>query len=267
MEHGRFKRTEINFAERTFLETIFVPALGRGALKYIHPQFEIYDSEGKLRRIDFVVIAGKKRCAIEIDGYTYHGDRVSKRRFDDDRRRQNALMRQKWTVLRFTWNQVQFDKEYCRLTLKEFLGGTLEAAKRNYRKFIAISLSAAFFISAGLVLYNAKFKQPVRYEVVKSVISPSEARRFVNKFVTLRGRVTDTFWHIESNTVFLNFDSGDFACVIFKSSLPNFPFPAQSYYFGKEVEVKGVVKLYKGKPEIILNNQAQIRIIGESADK
>ena len=73
--------------------------------------------------------------------------------------------------------------------------------------------------------------------------------------------MVDTFWHIESDTVFLNFDSGNFTCVIFKNSLPNFPFLPQSYYFGKEVEVKGVVKLYKGKPEIILNNQAQIRII------
>ena len=38
--------------------------------------------------------------AIEIDGWAWHSD---PERFQDDRRRQNALVAAGWTVLRFTW--------------------------------------------------------------------------------------------------------------------------------------------------------------------
>jgi very-short-patch-repair endonuclease len=39
---------------------------------------------------------------IEVDGFAYHG----KERFVSDRRRQNALVAEGWTVLRFTWDDL-----------------------------------------------------------------------------------------------------------------------------------------------------------------
>lgn len=47
--------------------------------------------------------------AIEVDGRAWHSD---SRRFVADRRRQNAIVRQGWTVLRFTWEDLTQRPEY-----------------------------------------------------------------------------------------------------------------------------------------------------------
>ena len=52
-----------------------------------------------------------------------------------------------------------------------------------------------------------------------------------------------------------------FTAVIFRSDFGKFPKQPELYYNGKNVQVTGKVKEYKGKPEIILKDPAQIRII------
>ncbi len=44
-----------------------------------------------------------QRVAIEVDGWAWH---VTADRFVEDRRRQNALVNEQWTVLRFTWHDL-----------------------------------------------------------------------------------------------------------------------------------------------------------------
>jgi very-short-patch-repair endonuclease len=44
-----------------------------------------------------------QRVAIEVDGWAWH---VTADRFIDDRRRQNALVNARWTILRFTWHDL-----------------------------------------------------------------------------------------------------------------------------------------------------------------
>ena len=53
------------------------------------------------RRIDFGY--PEYKIAIELDGRQPHGSRA---RFQDDRRRQNAIVLEGWLVLRFTWDDV-----------------------------------------------------------------------------------------------------------------------------------------------------------------
>lgn len=45
----------------------------------------------------------RAKVAVEIDGWAWH---VDKDRFVNDRRKQNALVRAGWTVLRFTWHDL-----------------------------------------------------------------------------------------------------------------------------------------------------------------
>jgi very-short-patch-repair endonuclease len=52
-------------------------------------------------RIDLAFVA--RRIAIEVDGFAYHSDRA---RFQRDRSRQNLLVGLGWTVLRFTWSDL-----------------------------------------------------------------------------------------------------------------------------------------------------------------
>jgi very-short-patch-repair endonuclease len=56
---------------------------------------------GRTVRIDVAFRA--RKIAIEIDGFAYHSDRS---RYQQDRSRQNLLVLDGWTVLRFTWEDV-----------------------------------------------------------------------------------------------------------------------------------------------------------------
>jgi len=52
-----------------------------------------------------------------------------------------------------------------------------------------------------------------------------------------------------------------FTVVIFQSDYYKFPAEPEKYYYGKKIRVKGTLKEYQGKPEIILKSPAQVEII------
>ncbi len=54
--------------------------------------------------------------AIEADSYGWHGDRAA---FDADRRRDAEAATLGWVVLRFTWAQIRFDKDYVAGTIAD----------------------------------------------------------------------------------------------------------------------------------------------------
>lgn len=54
------------------------------------------------------VVFEKVRLVIEVDGFAFHSEHG---RFQDDRSRQNLLVRSDWTVLRLTWWQLTDDPE------------------------------------------------------------------------------------------------------------------------------------------------------------
>ncbi len=56
---------------------------------------------GRRRFPDFLF--SEYKLIVEVDGWAFHHHAD---RFDDDRRRQNALILQGWRVLRFTWHQL-----------------------------------------------------------------------------------------------------------------------------------------------------------------
>jgi len=58
---------------------------GAKNIKFVIPQYPFIDSEGKNRRIDFVLIYNDKKIALEVNGETYHGeDIIPRERFDDN---------------------------------------------------------------------------------------------------------------------------------------------------------------------------------------
>ncbi len=63
-------------------------------------------------RIDFALLRGSKRIAIEIDGEAKGTDHAS--RHDETRRRQNVLTETGWSILRFSNRQVANSIDYCR---------------------------------------------------------------------------------------------------------------------------------------------------------
>lgn len=95
----------------------------------------------------------------------------------------------------------------------------------------------------------------------EGVISWQDAAQYYGQVKTVEGTVVDT--HNSGKAVFLNFHPDwktYFTAVIFASDFKKFPQPPEDYYLNKEVRVRGLIKEYQGKPEIIVENPSQIEV-------
>ncbi len=93
------------------------------------------------------------------------------------------------------------------------------------------------------------------------VIHHSEARRNYGERVMVTGRVVRTY--NSGKACFLNFSEDwkkGFSAVIFAGSFHKFPDSPEDYYLNKDVRLVGVIREYKGAPEIILNDQTEVEI-------
>jgi len=93
------------------------------------------------------------------------------------------------------------------------------------------------------------------------VVEACSADEHYGQEVIVEGWVADGY-RSKTNTVFLNFERAYpnqcFTAVIFSSDQYRFIQNPEEYYAGQMVRVKGKVKEYKGKPEIILKKAEQI---------
>jgi hypothetical protein len=95
-----------------------------------------------------------------------------------------------------------------------------------------------------------------------NVINWADASKHIGQTKTVEGTIVRTF-RSSTNTIFLNFHDpyqGYFCGVIFASDLSSFPFKPEDFYRGKEVRINGLIKLYEGAPEIIVENPSQIEV-------
>lgn len=89
---------------------------------HVHPQYRIIDSTSRLRFIDFAIVDGDRRIAIEIDGTDKVSDQSARTaQLEDLLTRQNDLVNQGWQVLRFTNSQVMHRSAQCARTVAERL--------------------------------------------------------------------------------------------------------------------------------------------------
>lgn len=93
-----------------------------------------------------------------------------------------------------------------------------------------------------------------------------EAEDHVGEHVTVQGEIVRTY--DTGKVTFLNFDDdyrNTLTLVLFPGIYDAFSRPPASYFEGKTVRVTGEVKLYEGAPEIIIEDPAQIQVVGEVA--
>jgi len=99
-------------------------------------------------------------------------------------------------------------------------------------------------------------------EITYEIISWRDAAQYYGQTKTVEGKIV-----VSNNTgkvCFLNFHKNwkkYFTAVIFSSDFNRFPASPEDHYLNRKVRVKGLIKEYKGKPEIILKSSAQIEII------
>lgn len=112
-----------------------------------------------------------------------------------------------------------------------------------------------FFLFVCFTFNNYSQTENPKYSV-------SEAKNHIDEYATVSGTVSQVFIS-KKGTVFFNmggfYPKHTFTAVIFKNDVKNF---SDVYkYEGKEVEITGIIKMYQGKPEIILKSPNQIKIL------
>jgi len=95
------------------------------------------------------------------------------------------------------------------------------------------------------------------------IIDACQAENYYGEEVIVEGKIVDTY-RSKTQTVFLNFEKAYpnqcLTGVIFSSDQDKFGKKPEEYYLDKVVRIKGKIKEYQGKPEIILKDPAQIEI-------
>jgi micrococcal nuclease len=180
------------------------------------------------------------------------GNPITLERGSEDRDKYNRL-------LRFVYiNGLCINEEMIRQGYAEarYLS---ESPIREYYLQLEIEAEAA---EAGLWSYNVyQARLCLDWDSNLPVINWSKADNYYNQYVIVEGTIIDTY---NSGIVcFLNFhtDYHYFTAVIFACDLPGFPYPPDTYYLGKKVQIIGIIKEYKGSPEIIVKTPDQIRIL------
>ncbi|MGO4185559.1 DNA-binding response regulator [Paenibacillus sp. TAF43_2] len=106
--------------EQLFAIHIWWPVLG--SFDYLHPEYEINDYRDGSRFLDFAYVRPPYRISIEIDGYGPHHKQASRRKFSDDRFRQNQLVLDNWIVVRFSYDDIGERPRQCQQFLQQLLG-------------------------------------------------------------------------------------------------------------------------------------------------
>jgi len=121
----------------------------------------------------------------------------------------------------------------------------------------------------GVTLPREETKTEFKWEKLTAeatgleVIGDCQAGNFSGKEKIIEGKVADAY-KSKTNTVFINFDkpypNHCFVAVIFSANLYKFIENPEKYYANKTVRIKGVIKEYEGKPEVILSDPSQIEV-------
>ena len=106
-----------------------------------------------------------------------------------------------------------------------------------------------------------KEEVPVDIDESDKIISTNEVNNYIKKTVTVEGYVADVVMRPKVN--YLNFDNKfpkhTFTVVIFPKDAENFE--DLNVFKNKNIQVKGKIELYRGKPQIIVNSTEQIKIV------
>jgi endonuclease YncB( thermonuclease family) len=93
-------------------------------------------------------------------------------------------------------------------------------------------------------------------------ISWESAGKYIGKRVTVQGTIVRAY--NSGKACFLNFHRNFtryMSLTIFENALRKFPFQPEKYYLHKTVRVKGKIKIYKGRPEIVVESPKQIVVV------
>ncbi len=123
-------------AEMLFLKQVWWPLFYQ--FDYLHPEYEVDDFKDGKRYLDFAYIRPGIQICLEIDGYGPHLKNISRWQFSDNLERQNQLVIDRWTVIRFSFDQVKENPRRCQQVVQQvigrWLGDELDQTSLSFRQ-------------------------------------------------------------------------------------------------------------------------------------
>jgi hypothetical protein len=119
---GRLARGH-NYAEKLVLQNIWWPLFGR--FEHLHPEYEVYDWNRKSQFLDFAFLPPYGKFGIECDGYQSHIKDMDREKFSYSLNRDTFLTGLGWTMIHFSFDDVQNRPEVCRMLLQHVISPRL----------------------------------------------------------------------------------------------------------------------------------------------
>ena len=108
-----------NHVEMLFLKQVWWPSFNH--FQYLHPEYEVNDFKDGNRYLDFAYIRPAIKICFEIDGYGPHLRNITRWQFSDSLERQNQLVIDGWTVIRFSYDQVKEKPRRCQQIVQQVM--------------------------------------------------------------------------------------------------------------------------------------------------
>ena len=102
----------------TPIEDLLAKAMDEAGIAYT-AQHQVDRRRGLYYLLDFAVVSGKRKLAVECDGHDFHHTQEQRER---DCRRQRELCRRGWTVYRFTGREIWRDARACAGEISRMMG-------------------------------------------------------------------------------------------------------------------------------------------------
>lgn len=97
-------------------------------------------------------------------------------------------------------------------------------------------------------------------------IKPEEAQKYIGQTVTVCGKIFTARFLEQANKqpTLLNmgaaFPNQPFTVVIFGESRSNFTYKPEEFLNGKDICVTGLIQEYKGKPQMIVTKETEVKV-------
>lgn len=169
----RLRRLQVghSHAEILFLKKVWWPIFHH--FRYLHPEFEVDDFKGGKRYLDFAYIRPAIQICFEINGYGPHLKNISRWQFADSLERQNQLVIDGWTVIRFSYDQVNEQPRACQQLVQQVIGRWLGEDMRQTTLSLAEKEVIRLAIRKGEAISPKEVEEYLKLsdKTVKKVIS------------------------------------------------------------------------------------------------
>ena len=189
-------------AEKLFLLKVWWPAFGN--FDNLYPEYEVVDFKDGKRYLDFAYIRAFIKIVFEIDGYGPHWQNMSRRKFADDRMRQNHLVIDGWIVIRFAYDDVAENPRQCQQVLQQLMGRWMDSRFSGLeldhveKEIIRIGIRTDGImkfkdIRSHLGVSEKTTRKILKGMIDKNVLRPASGKHRIHSYELIPGKIDRLF--------------------------------------------------------------------------